>query len=43
MIGKRTRDLIEWDEEHIIHPYNPVGHNARTRLFIYPPCIIIVK
>ena len=43
MIGKRTRDLIKWDEEYIIHPYNPVGHNAGTRLFICPPYIITLK
>lgn len=27
MVSKRTEDLIKWDKEHIIHPYNLIGQN----------------
>jgi len=26
LVSKRTEDLIKWDEEHIIHPWAPIGH-----------------
>jgi len=28
MVSKRTEELIKWDQEHIIHPHCPVGHNV---------------